>query len=295
MESIYDKKKQRLSIVLFPSDYFNPSVVDGDYENEYRAVLEQPDLIPLIFSYEGWFQQGKLVISEDLPKLGTKAVYRGWMMQPEKYTRFYKALQEKNILLITGPEEYERLHVFPNTYPYVKEDSARILCFKLHEPIQITSVLKEFPRFMVKDFVKSVKGSYFPRFFDNSFSQKDFEHWMEVFYKYRGDLLTGGICIKEYLNLKKYDGKTNEYRAFYANNEMISFEPNSGQGTFTPAPLAQMLKRYQSVKSPFYTVDYAELADGSWKVVETGDGSVSGLSDRQDARAFYRSLYLAFS
>ncbi|ORT99393.1 putative membrane protein [Anaerovibrio sp. JC8] len=295
MESIYDKKKQRLSIVLFPSDYFNPSVVDGDFENEYRAVLEQPNLMPLIFSYEGWFQQGKMILSGDLPKTASKAVYRGWMMQPEKYAQFYEALKERNILLTTSPEEYGRLHVFPNAYPYVKEDSARILCFKLHEPIQISSVLKEFPWFMVKDFVKSVKGSDFPKFFDSSFSQEDFDHWMEVFYKYRGDLLTGGICIKEYLNLKKYDGKTNEYRAFYANNEMISFEPNSGQGTFTPAPPAQMLKKYQSVESPFYTVDYAELADGSWKVIETGDGSVSGLSDRQDVRAFYRSLYLAFS
>ena len=76
---------------------------------------------------------------------------------------------------------------------------------------------------------------------------------------------------------------------------MISLEPNSGQETFSPAPPAQMLKKYQSVESPFYTVDYAELDDGSWKVIETGDGSVSGLSDRQDYRAFYRSLYLAFS
>jgi hypothetical protein len=118
---------------------------------------------------------------------------------------------------------------------------------------------------------------------------------MEVFYKYRGDLLTGGICIKEYLELKKYDGKNNEYRAFYANHEMISLEPNSGQGTFAPTPPEQMLKKYQTLESPFYTVDYAELTDGSWRVIETGDGSVSGLSDNQDARAFFRTLYLAFS
>lgn len=285
----------RLSIVLFPSDYFNPSAVDGDFKKEYGAVLEQPNLMPLIFSYEGWFQQGKMILFGDLPKTASKAIYRGWMMQPEKYAQFYEALKERNILLTTSQEEYERLHVFPNAYHYVKEDSARILCFKLHETIQISSVLKEFPRFMVKDFVKSVKGTDFPKFFDGSFSQENFEHWMEVFYKFRGDLLTGGICIKEYLNLKKYDGKTNEYRAFYANHEMISLEPNSGQGTFPPTPPAQMLEKYQSVDSPFYTVDYAELADGSWKVIETGDGSVSGLSDRQDAKSFFRALYLAFS
>lgn len=33
--------------------------------------------------------------------------------------------------------------------------------------------------------------------------------------KYRGNLLTGGICIKEFLDLKRYGEKTNEYRVFY--------------------------------------------------------------------------------
>ena len=49
-----------------------------------------------------------------------------------------------------------------------------------------------------------------------------------------------------------------------------------------------------NLDSVFYTVDFAELSDGSWKVIETGDGGVSGLSDGQDAGAFYRSLYWAF-
>lgn len=44
---------------------------------------------------------------------------------------------------------------------------------------------------------------------------------MEKFYKYRGDLYTGGICIKEYLDLKKYSGKTNGYRVFFANGKIF--------------------------------------------------------------------------
>ena len=55
---------------------------------------------------------------------------------------------------------------------------------------------------MVKDYVKSVKGTSFPRYFDHTIDQDAFNQWMEVFYQYRGDLLTGGICIKEYLDLK---------------------------------------------------------------------------------------------
>ena len=77
---------------------------------------------------------------------------------------------------------------------------------------------------------------------------------------------------------------------FYADGTGITLEPNSGQGDFTPKPPRELLMKYRYLGSPFYTVDYAELADGSWKVIETGDGGVSGLSDRQDAKAFYRAL-----
>lgn len=36
-------------------------------------------------------------------------------------------------------------------------------------------------RFMVKDYVKSVKGSEFPKFFDESVTQEEFDKWMEIF------------------------------------------------------------------------------------------------------------------
>ena len=37
-------------------------------------------------------------------------------------------------------------------------------------------------------------------------------------------------------------------------------------------------------------MDFAELADGSWIVVETGDGQVSGLSPGQYVFKFYEEL-----
>ena len=41
--------------------------------------------------------------------------------------------------------------------------------------------------------MKSVKGTEFPACFDVSVTQEEFDRWMEVFYKYRGSLITGGI------------------------------------------------------------------------------------------------------
>ena len=285
--------RREVNLLLFPSDYFDSSIVDADMRKEYEAAMETGLFDVILFDYDAWFNNGRLRLNKSLETM-RRAIYRGWMMKPEQYESFYKALLQSNIRLITKPEEYNALHMFPNVYEKLGEHTARILTFPLHEKIDVELLKKFFKRFMVKDYVKSVKGTEFPVYFDETITQEEFDRWMEVFYKYRGNLLTGGICVKEYLNLKRYGGKTNEYRMFCAREKGISLEPNSCQGTLTPKPPIELLEKYRFLDSPFYTVDFAELADGSWKVIETGDGGVSGLPDGQNAGAFYRSLYWAF-
>ena len=81
-------------------------------------------------------------------------------------------------------------------YPQIQEDLARIMTFPLYERIDVEQLKRSFRRFMVKDYVKSVKGTEFPSFFDETITQEAFDRWMEVFYHYRSNLLTGGICLK---------------------------------------------------------------------------------------------------
>ena len=151
------------------------------------------------------------------------------MMKPEQYALFYRELLSQKIRLLTTPEMYESLHLFPRVYPELLPDTARMLTFPLHSEIDVRTCQRAFGRFLVKDYVKSVKGSEFPAYFDENCSQEAFNVWMELFYRYRGDLLTGGICIKEFLDLKRYEGRTNEYRVFYVNHEPICISRNSGQ------------------------------------------------------------------
>ena len=184
------------------------------------------------------------------------------------------------------------MHLFPNVYPHIEADTAGMMIFE-DGKVDIEAVKRQYPRFMVKDSVKSVKGTEFPAFFDSKVTQDEFDMWMEVFYKYRGNLLTGSICIKEYLDLKRYNGRTNEFRVFYADHKIISICRNSLQPDHTAEPPEEFIKKYNNLGSPYYTVDYAELSDGSWKIIEAGDGGVSGLSPGQDAGVYYRALYWA--
>ena len=79
------------------------------------------------------------------------------------------------------------------------------------------------------------------------------------------------------------------------NHEIASKSRNSGQMNTTTELPEELVEKYRDLPSVYYTVDFAELSDGSWKKIEAGDGSVSGLSEGQDYEAYFRTLYHCFA
>ena len=280
-------------MILFPSSYFDCAKVDEDLSQEFAAVLETGFYQTALFDYSKWFDQGILSL-KNAPCKPHAAIYRGWMMDPQQYENFYHLLLKHNIELVTTPSSYNLMHLFPNVYNYLAEDTARLKIYPLHSPIDVEELKKEFHRFMVKDFVKSVKGTQFPKYFDSMVTQSEFDQWMDVFYKYRGDLLTGGIVVKEFLDLKFYHTHSNEYRVFYMNHRPAVIAQNSDQPPDAPFPPQNLIEKYSALDSPFYTVDYAELTDGSWRIIETGDGGVSGIPESCDYIQFFQELHKNF-
>lgn len=283
-----------INALVFPSSFFDKRLIDEDLKREYDAAVNSGlyDHI-FIFGYEDWFHENRLKLNYD-PSTKVTAAYRGWMMQPEQYLEFYQKLSNKNIELVTTPEEYSLFHIFPNIYPQLCTDTPRMITYPLGTAIEVDALKNVFSKFMIKDYVKSVKGTEFPAFFESNVTQKEFDHWMKVFHEYRGDLFTGGICVKEFVELKKYGEHKNEHRVFYINNEIATINRNSGQPQYCPVPPDRLIEKYKDLKSNFYTIDFAELITGEWIIIEAGDGSVSGLSDYQDYTEFFRKLYYCF-
>ena len=277
-------------ILLFPSDYFEKNQVDSDLKEEYQAAVQTGLYEIILFDYEKFFHENQLVLSQK-PHSSGIGIYRGWMMKPEQYAFFYQELLKQQIQLLNSPQQYRKLHLFPELYPVIQEDTARILLYPLHQQLQIQEILKQFDRFLIKDSVKSLKDPRFPNCFDKNTSQAALDEYMQNFYQFRGELLTGDICVKEYLKLKYYQNHTNEYRVFYAGGNLLSVCRNSGQPEDTAIPPEWLLRKYQHLESSYYTVDFAELSDSSWKILECGDGGVSGLAQTEDFRNYYHQLY----
>lgn len=278
--------------ILFPSDFFDQNKPDDSFKNEYLAAIDN-NINVLLYSYDIFLENGKLRLKGDT-SLACRVIYRGWMLKPDKYAELYKKLQSIDLQLITSPSEYKRMHSFPEIYPELIEDTAPMIVYDDPDKIDYEQIRNSFRKCMVKDYVKSVKGTDFPKCISTDIGEDEFRGLIRKFLSYRGELYTGGICIKEFLELKLYNEKTNEYRVFYCDNQAVTISRNSGQPEYLPEPPEALVKKYSSLNSPFYTVDYAETADGSWKIIEAGDGQVSGLSDFQDEVSFYRKLSLIF-
>jgi len=65
---------------------------------------------------------------------------------------------------------------------------------------------------------------------------------------------------------------------------------NSRQPASAAAPPEGLVASCAELGSPYYTVDFVELADGGWVVIEMGDGQVSGLTAAQDAVTYYHIM-----
>ena len=232
--------------ILFPSDYFNRNKIDAELEQEYKAAIKAGFNV-MLFDYSSWFESRKLVLNQD--SNSDLILYRGWMMKPELYCEFENQLLNLGYHLVVNSNAYKRLHEFVHVYPIIRGDTAPMMKFPLYARIDVEFIKSTLGRFMVKDYVKSVKGSDFPVYFDSTITQSEFDDWMEKFYQYRGDLLTGGICIKKYLDLKKYDSHTNEYRVFYYFNEPMILMKSSNQSDACCNPPVELINKYKMLDS----------------------------------------------
>lgn len=91
--------------------------------------------------------------------------------------------------------------------------------------------------------------------------------------------------------MKRYEGTTNEWRHFvFLRGARLGLNRNSCQPRTTPEPSDSYVSTRNVVIVPFYTVDYAELEDGTWTIIKAGDGQVSGLAESDDPLRFYEEM-----
>lgn len=291
--------------ILFPSEPFALKVVDSSFKEEYEAAK----LIGFdVYLYDHDEYVKNDVLKTTLPVRETNPediVLRGWMFEQYKYKSFYTSVLVYGYQLINGPSQYVECHHLPEYYKYISEYTSKCWwsnTWSEHPGFQNTrSVSWEPVRMMlggdviIKDYVKSEKGIPGLFILNKELTNEEFADKVQQFVDARGKLFNKGLVFKSVEKLKKYAGQTNEWRIFFVDILPVKITFNCEQKLDVPNPPEEFLSKIYTavsgVPSRFFTVDVAEKEDGSWMVLEMGDGQVSGLAAQEESIKFYNNLF----
>ena len=290
--------------ILFPSNYFDKRLVESEYSKEME-IAQSLGFDCVLFDYDDFLDSGKIGISPS-GITSQDIMYRGWMLQIDDYDRLYEQLASKGYSLINSTWKYKLCHYFDDAYFHLENliDTPKTIAVRIHnnelqwynfehlqwQELQLKNHFHDY--FIMKDNVKSVKGTDFPTKIPVDISTNDLSSLIEKFKGLRGKLFTGDIILKQYENLKMYNGTTNEWRAFYFLKKLLTVSANSNQVSIAPRVTDEMLNApaFNTLLSSFFTADFAETESGKWILIETGDGQVSGLSPNQNIMEFYSKI-----
>lgn len=285
-------------ILLFPCEPFSPGRVDPSFVSEYEAA-RLAGFPCVLYSHEDveTGEIGKALRSLPEPDKERRTLLRGWMVPGESYRSLHDGLLERGYEPATKPEAYDEAHYLPLAYRITEGHTARSAWIEGDDEEAAWDLYQGFrdQDAIIKDWVKSAKSRWKDAcYIPARTSRERFGEMFRLFRQERGKLFNRGVVLREFLPLVERGSDilglplVEEARLFFWQGEcLVPADRRS------PSPMDE-IRRWTSLarefSSPFVTIDVALLEDGSWKVVETGDGQVSGLPVGLDPERFYMAL-----
>jgi hypothetical protein len=241
---------------LYPAFPFQLGTVDDTFMLEAEAVHNAG------FSYSTLsiedLETGDFKVRPRIPE-DTIVVYRGWMLEAERYARLVAGIQSVGAQAHTDLATYLSCHHLPNWYAKIADLTPETKVFAVDADLETELRGLGWDAYFIKDFVKSLKTSI------GSIVTKpeDVRVVLEEMQKFRG-AIEGGIVVRR---LEPIDAAS-ERRYFVIHHQV--FAPDGE----IPEIVRVCAERIQSL---FFSVDVVTRADGAWRVIEVGDGQVSDL------------------
>ncbi len=283
-------------LILFPHQPFQPAEIDACFADEFRAA-QRAGFATAFYSHEALASgDAKAAFRFDSAReLPVSTIFRGWMMSGENYADAHQVLKNREFVPCVSPSSYEEAHYLPFAYPLLQGDTARsewILGDNADAAWQMYSRFRQ-NDCVIKDWVKSAKNRWKDAcFIPAGCGEERFREIYGTFRQERGSLFNRGVVLREYLPLST-NGEdlcgmpiAQETRLFFWCGEILVLPDDES---------LQHRDRWEKIarrfSSPFITMDVGRLTDGSWKIIEVGDGGVSGLPAGLEPQRFYQSLW----
>ncbi|MFJ1788427.1 ATP-grasp domain-containing protein [Streptomyces anulatus] len=222
--------------------------------------------------------------------------YRGWMIPSARYAELEAALGDRGCVLLTGAVGYRRAHELPGWYEEFDGLTPRSVWCAMapgappptaDELTGLAAPLGPGPG-IVKDFVKSRKhewheACYVPELADGEQLASVVGRFVEL----QGTYLSGGVVLRSFEPFVA----GGEARVWWVDGEavLVTAHPDTPGSAPVPEP-ASLREAVVRLGLRWVTTDVALREDGVWRVVEVGDGQVSGLPAGAEAGALFAAL-----
>ncbi|MFE1177378.1 GNAT family N-acetyltransferase [Streptomyces sp. NPDC058773] len=288
-------------LLLFPGDPLRPRRTDPHFTAE-AAAARSAGATTAVLDHEALLAGHAEEAVARVPHDAGPVWYRGWMLPAGHYAELDRALTARGGRLLTSPGAYRTAHELPgwyDTFRALTPQSVWLPCAPGRTPgraalARLAARLDgpDGPRpLIVKDWVKSRKhewdeAAYVP-------DTRDTDRLSSVvarFVALQEEFLTGGVVLRTF---EEY-AAVGEARVWWVDGEPVLTGPHPDTPELRPVPdLSQVAPIVRKLGPRFVTTDLALRADGVWRVVEVGDGQVSGLPAGTDHRPLFEALVTA--
>jgi hypothetical protein len=281
-------------LLLVPADPLRPRRPDEHFAAE-AAAGKDAGLDVALIDHDALADPGgaEQAVARVPNAVGT-AIYRGWMLRADQYAALAAALEVRRVTLRTSAAQYQRAHELPGWHAALSivtpeaewtmgdgERDFKLACERLGQGPAV-----------LRDYVKSMKrrwheAAYIPDVADHTAAWKVASRFREL----REDDFTGGFVLRRF-----EDFASAEARTWWVDGtcRLTTAHPDTPKDTASHIDLSPFAPLIASLALPFVTADLARRTDGTWRLIELGDGQVSDRPETTKADTFL-SATLPFS
>jgi ATP-grasp domain, R2K clade family 3 len=261
-------------ILIVPQDVLRPRRPDEHFAAEAEAARNIGCTVALVDHDALANDDGADRATARVPA-GTDAVYRGWMLGSDQYAAFAAALAARGTTLRTNASCYRLAHELPGWYETLAEVTPTTVWTVGTHRSDFDRACRELgpgPA-VLRDYTKSMKHYWDEAAFVADVADRDAVWRVARRFAELREEVEGGFVLRRF---ERFVGT--EVRTWWVDGacRLVTAHPDTPAA---PLPYEidtrQLAPLVAALHLPFVTLDLALRDDGSWRVVELGDGQVS--------------------
>ncbi len=279
-------------LLLVPADPLNPRRADEHFRREATAARNLG--IPVAYiDHDALARPAAGPAAVAGVPADSDAIYRGWMLNADQYETFAQLLNQRDVVLRTDPSRYRKAHELPGwalTLQPVTAETVWTVGADLSAFEQACIRLERGPA-VLRDYTKSLKHHWDEAMFIADVSDlPKARRTATRFLDLRGEDFAGGLVLRRF---ETFVGP--ELRTWWIDGrlELVTNHPDTADDAPAVVPkLQRVAPLVAALELRFVTVDVTRHRDGTWWVIELGDGQVSDLPRSTDPERLLHALAL---